>query len=399
MRSKFADRQTDDELDRLLSKTLRAVEHTKVEVFQIAEDVRQELEDTRRTLETIREQTALEIQRVDTLQEEDRRARAKLLEISRSFESFTEAEIREHYERAQAIQAQLQVSIERERHLRQLRDAEERRLRRLQRQLERAETLCNQVDFALSVLSGRLDQLAAEDDGICIRQALAASIIRAQEAERRRLARDIHDGPAQLLAGVNLHLDYCRRLLDEDPVRTQQELAQLRSLVAKSLQDVRKIIFDLRPPTLDEHGLITAVRELIDDFEERVGLRCRLNVYGESPRLHKALEIAAYRIIQEALSNIWKHAGTDEALLTLAFDEGRLELEIADHGCGFDPSQLAERERSGEQFGLNNIRERVELLQGRFELMSAPGCGTSVRVELPLSLSSYEDEALQADEA
>src|SRR5690606_33766815 len=244
---------------RVLQETLDTVERAKEEIFYIAEDARRELEETRAELERVRSDVDHQIGEVDRLQREDRQARLRLMEVTREFKQRSEEEVRSAYERAKDVQTLLQVALERERNLRRLRDSLERRLRRLQQTVQRAESLVSQVSVAIKVLAGNLSELAVHVEGARLRQALGVSIVRAQEEERRRLARDIHDGPAQLLANVAFRIEMCERLLDTDLPRVREELARLGELVRQSLQDVRKIIFGLRPMALDDLGLAPAV--------------------------------------------------------------------------------------------------------------------------------------------
>jgi len=378
-------------LDRVLQETLDTVERAKEEIFYIAEDARRELEETRAELERVRSDVDHQIGEVDRLQREDRQARLRLMEVTREFKQRSEEEVRSAYERAKDVQTLLQVALERERNLRRLRDSLERRLRRLQQTVQRAESLVSQVSVAIKVLAGNLSELAVHVEGARLRQALGVSIVRAQEEERRRLARDIHDGPAQLLANVAFRIEMCERLLDTDLPRVREELARLGELVRQSLQDVRKIIFDLRPMALDDLGLAPAVRGLAAELKDKTGLDCQVTVSGTERRLEQAVEIAAFRIVQEALTNVWKHAGVPRAFVTIHFTDETVEIEVRDEGRGFSAgTELAEP--SGEHFGLVNIHERVGLLQGKFEIRSAPGKGTRLRVSLPAKAAAGDEE-------
>lgn len=134
------------------------------------------------------------------------------------------------------------------------------------------------------------------------------AIIRAQEEERRRVARELHDGPAQLLANVVLRIDVCQRLAEQDPARLREELQQLKDLLRLSLQEVRQVIFDLRPMALDDLGLVPALRSYLQGYQTRTALETDLAVYGTDRRLGPDLEIAIFRLVQEALTNVQKHA-------------------------------------------------------------------------------------------
>ena len=209
----------------------------------------------------------------------------------------------------------------------------------------------------------------------------SAGLIEAQEEERRRLARDIHDGPAQLLANVVFRIDVAQTLLDGDTERARAELEQLKQLVRHSLQDVRKIIFDLRPLALDDLGLIPALRSYVGGLAERAGLRGDLRVASEARRLPTAHEVALFRLVQEALHNVRKHAGIDAAEVDVAFAPEEVRVTVADHGRGFDPATAG---GAADRLGLRSMRERAELFGGSLSLRSAPGLGTTLTACVPV---------------
>jgi len=227
----------------------------------------------------------------------------------------------------------------------------------------------------LAAWAERADQIAERIPG--------ARVIEAQEEERRRLARDIHDGPAQILANVVFRIDVSQKLLERDPRRAAAELEQLKGLVRQSLQDVRRIIFDLRPMALDDLGLAPALRSYVSGFGEKTGLSVQMEVRGQERRLPPAVELGCYRLVQEALNNVWKHAQAQRATVRLAFDPALVRAEVTDDGVGFDPLALGEGGPRTGHFGLVSLRERAALLGGRARVDSAPGRGTRVLVELP----------------
>ncbi|MDI3269317.1 MAG: sensor histidine kinase [Bacillota bacterium] len=205
------------------------------------------------------------------------------------------------------------------------------------------------------------------------------SIVRAQEEERRRLARDIHDGPAQLLANVVLRIDVSQKLLAIDPSRAVSEMEQLKQLLRHSLQDVRKIIFDLRPMALDDLGLLPALRSYLSTASQQHHWTFDMRVQGEERRFPPEMEVALFRIVQEALSNVAKHADAHHVSLTLRFGPQELELHLVDDGVGFD---LKKAQGQGG-FGLISMRERAELLGGQLQILTRPGEGTTVKAKVP----------------
>jgi signal transduction histidine kinase len=197
-------------------------------------------------------------------------------------------------------------------------------------------------------------------------------VVNAQELERRRLARELHDETGQALASILLGLKSLERQVGPEPVAT------IRELVGSALDDVRRLTVELRPPALDDFGLAPALERLTSLVATRSGLDIQLSV--RSPvALPSEQETALYRIVQEALTNIVKHAGASSVSIIVMASGGTVRLVIEDDGAGFDPAKV----RDGA-LGLVGIRERVSLLDGRFEIDSSPGAGTTLLVELPV---------------
>ncbi len=304
------------------------------------------------------------------------------MEVSRDFKYHTETDIKRAYETAQASQLELVVLQEHERSLRLQRDSIERALRNLEDTVKKAEQLVSQVGVATEVLRGNLKELSGQLDTMQQRQWLGLRIIRAQEEERRRLARDMHDGPAQMLANVMLRAEICERLLDADLAQVRGELRSLKEVVRGSIKDIRKVIFDLRPMALDDLGLVPALKRYISDVKEQRGLLVELSVQGLDRRMPSVVEVAGFRIVQEGLNNVLKHARAAKVQVKIEFGKDALLISITDDGQGFAVDEaLTER---GEHFGLLSMRERVQLLEGTCQIESAPGRGSSVMVRLPI---------------
>lgn len=367
-------------LDRILREILAAVERGREQVLAVAEHARQEHRDAARELDAVREQLATLIERVDQLGRRQQQARLRLVEISRHFHRFGEEAYRQAYEEALRLHEDWVRAQEREAQLRQRRDELERRLRRLEATVRRADEVGEHVRLAAELLSGNLGRLVGQAADLQRRLQVGLMLLRAQEEERRRLARDIHDGPAQMLAQVALRAEVCQRLLADDPDRARQELERLKALTRESLHDVRKIIFDLRPMVLDDLGLVPALRQYVAGFVDRTGLPVELVTRGAIRRLDPAVEIAVYRVVQEALNNVWKHAGATQAVVRLELAPRRLWAEVSDDGRGFDPTAA----RPADRFGLANMAERLAMVGGRLEIHSRPGQGTRVRLDIPL---------------
>lgn len=221
---------------------------------------------------------------------------------------------------------------------------------------------------------------AGEHRNTCTGEAL----IRAREEERYRLAREIHDGPAQALANIVLRAEVCERLLAAGRPEALQEVAQLKLLVKESLREVRRIIYDLRPLTLDELGLVPTLEGYFDYMRDRYGTPVFLHVVGErETRLYPAVEVAVFRTVQEAVNNAWKHAQASRIDVTLVFDPDFVAATVQDDGVGFNVEQVVAALATRRSYGLLDMRERIQLLGGEFAIESSEEKGTTVRFRVP----------------
>lgn len=368
-------------LDKIVRQTIEAMEKGKSQIYDIYEAARTEMDNVKRDLERVKQETASIILRVDELEKKERRARLHLAEVHRNFRVYNEEDMRRTYEEAERCRVDLAVARVQERHLRHQRDDFEVRLRNLRDTLKRAEGLVSQVGAALGLLGNHMEAVLSQIESIQQRQAFAARVIGAQEEERRRVAREIHDGPAQAMANVVFRAEVCERLLDTDIPRAQAELKDLQEQIRAVLKETRKIIFGLRPMTLDDLGLVPTLRRVLDTMKDRLGLITELRVTGEEKRLDSHIEIGVFRILQEAMNNVEKHAKARSVLIRIDFRAKFVSAMVEDDGKGYDPAA----DQSEESFGIMGMRERVALLDGEFAIQSGKGKGTKVSVKIPLA--------------
>lgn len=235
-----------------------------------------------------------------------------------------------------------------------------------------------------------LDRLQEDSRAIersrALTEQLTQKVLSAQEEERRRIARELHDETLQSLATLVIYADAAGTLEAARQVPTLNEaLARLREVAERTLTGVRGIIADLRPSLLDDLGLAAAVRWQAQNRLEPLGIRVDVQTRGEGRRLNPAIEIALYRVLQEAITNVLKHAQASYVELDLDLSESDcLRARIEDDGIGFDPAQRkAEREDGG--VGLWGMQERINLVGGHLMVDSSPGEGTEIRVMVPLA--------------
>lgn len=199
-------------------------------------------------------------------------------------------------------------------------------------------------------------------------------IVNAQEAERQRLSRQMHDGPAQALSNFILQTEIAMRLLDVDPVQAKEELGSLKTSAMSTFQKVRNFIFELRPMMLDDLGLVPTLRKYSDAFKEQSGMDVSVTVSGTERRLEPYLEVMIFRAVQELLGNASRHSQATMVKVHLDLGNEFLRVSVDDNGRGFDPESL----KDSNSLGLKLIRERSEMLGGKFEIDSAIGSGAKI---------------------
>ncbi len=207
-------------------------------------------------------------------------------------------------------------------------------------------------------------------------------ILEAQEAERSRLAQEVHDGPAQALSNAIFSVEFIDRIFESDPRMARSELRILRGLLRRELGDVRSFVGQLRPPVLVELGLNGSLQDAVETQSALSGLLIETDLQGPSDLLVETAQTAVLRIMQEALQNVRKHAGAIHVWVATRQDADKWILEVRDDGRGFDTGTVAVRGR--RNFGLQFMRERAQLIGARLEIESMPQAGTVVRLAIPL---------------
>lgn len=283
-----------------------------------------------------------------------------------------------------AVERNLPTAVtltERERELRARCEALVRERQQVQHALKQLDQLVRQIDMSSATLHGSGEGESVDDPWT---QALRAQIIKGREEERVRLAREVHDGPAQVLANTLMGLERCWTLLQKQEIDQLGTLIdRLRGATRDGLAEVRRFIADLRPGRLEEQGLGAAIQEYVRRYRDACNARATCEA-ETLPRLPAESEIVLYRIVQEALQNAHKHARGAAVHVALTVRRGRLLLIIRDDGPGFDPHEVVRR-AGRESWGLTSMRERAELIGARFVVASRPGQGTEVAVSLPLT--------------
>lgn len=214
--------------------------------------------------------------------------------------------------------------------------------------------------------------------------------IRLIEEERRRIARDLHDGPVQALTTISMRLDLLEAMMDQDPTLAKQQIRQLRNRIISAISEIRQLLYDLRPVAMEEVGLLESVRNLCEQLERTSRMRCEMQLQCEAKALtmSPARQMVVYRVIQELLNNARKHSQASLVRVALGAEHGRAVIEIQDDGIGFDATRVP-----AGHYGLEGIRERIAFLGGALIVDTAPGQGSRFTIQIPISTEEPHDSA------
>lgn len=374
-------------LNRIIKNTLNMIDKSREAIYDISESARRECNRLEEELNQLKIEVRDIIGKNEDLEDKLKKSRQKLALISKNFEKYSQDDIKIAYEEADKIRIELAVNREREKFTIVKRNDLERRLREANITVEKAGSLVNQVGTVMDYLSGDMSSLNDHLEDAEKRKYLAVRVIKAQEEERNRVAREIHDGPAQIMSNVVLKAEICEKLIDINLEKAKQELRELKKVVRESLKGVRRIIYDLRPMSLEDLGLVPTMKKYIDNFSLEAGIDVSFKQRGEYKIIEdKNLALTIFRVVQEALNNVRKHSEAKTAVIRMEFTSLGVAVKISDKGKGFDTSllKIEKDDRSGG-FGLLSMNERIELLNGTMKVTSQPGKGTIVSVVLPFT--------------
>ncbi|RXJ02293.1 histidine kinase [Anaerobacillus alkaliphilus] len=368
------------QLDDILKKMLETVSSSKEQVFDITEQSRGEFSQLQLELAQVQMKVASVIENTDRTEIHARFARNRLAEVSKNFVKFTDEEVRNAYEQANDFQVKLALLRQEEKQLRERRDSIERRLVAIQETIQKAEKLVGQISVVINYLTSDLQEVTTILEDAKELQEFGLKIIEAQEEERKRVSREIHDGPAQMMANVLLRSELVERIYREKGIDDAlKEIRDLRGMVKNSLSEVRRIIYDLRPMALDDLGLIPTLAKYLKNFQEHTGMAVSFKTIGKEERLPAALEIAIFRFVQEAVQNAHKHAKPKQVQVKMEIKATKVIVIIKDDGKGFDQSEKKEG-----AFGLLGMKERVNMLKGEMTIDSKINRGTLIILAVPI---------------
>jgi two-component system sensor histidine kinase DegS len=309
--------------------------------------------------------------RINEAQERRESAEAIRQHMLRSLHKFGPEEIRTALdEHTQAI-AELALAE------REFQDLADRRVGATERLL----ALRTELELVADVARG--GNAASPAEGQASLRNASRQVFQVIEQERMRIARDMHDGPAQSMSNLVLQAEILERLVSQ-PEAIMAELEDFKSSVRNALDETRQLIFDLRPMTLDDLGLIPTLRKYTREYGEKHGLQVRLHAVGEQQRLPGSIEGTLFRMIQEALTNVQKHSHAQLVEVSLNLSRERAVASVRDDGVGFDVRAIEGNLTENRNLGLISMRERCELEHGVLQVKSQPGKGTEIRMEFRL---------------
>lgn len=374
-------------LQKILQSMVANIEGSRGQLFDVYEAARTEVEHSKEQLTEVRRQTTEVIDEVDALEKQEQSEKQNLVRVSSSFSDYSEDRIREAYDNVKNIQVQLGIAREKEEQLRRIRNQLEVRLFHLQKTLQGAERLAMRISSMLNFLSTSLSDVVAQLEAASKNKFLSAAIIHAQEEERLRVSREIHDGPAQDVANLLMEASICERLVDIDPDEAKESIQELRTNLRSCLSNIRQIIFDMRPMALDDLGLVAAVDQFVKSLSDRGILHASMSVEGTEIQLAPHIKTALFRIVQEAVGNIVHHAKVKKASLRMLYTEAAISILIEDKGEGFDveAAMSAKTVDAAEaHFGILGMKERAMIVGAQLSITSKKGEGTRVHVRFPL---------------
>lgn len=340
-------------------------------VERLRDECQLELEQAQNELKEIglmMEQSRLEVSK---LQQRNASISAHLSQIQAQTDLFSKSDIRTTYD--SALDAQQRLFVMR---------GQIDKLQSDQTHLERHLKILEQVD---EILKSNGSKTAGAPIGQSSTIKAVEMVVQAQETERARLARQMHDGPAQALSNFILQTEIAMRLFDMDQTKAKDELANVKATASLTFQKVRDFIFDLRPMMLDDLGLVPTINRYIETYKEQTGIDVKLVSTGLEQRFESYLEVMTFRAVQELLSNIARYSQASQVKIQIDSTEANIKVNLEDNGKGFD----IEKEQAKSGMGLRIIKDRVEMLGGTFEIHTAIGQGTHILFHVPTNKAAF----------
>jgi two-component system sensor histidine kinase DegS len=376
-------------LDEIIDSTIISIQQSSTEIKEISHFAKKEYQELEDEFLKLRIEASELIDRVEKLDREYRISKSKLIIVNKNYDNYSEEEMKRIYDKTDHLRVQLVLEREREMNIVKRRNELELHLKSVRNIVDKADKVSNDFELVHNMLHGNLKDLTEHIGQFKSERLLGYRIIHAQEEERQRIARELHDGPAQSLSNISFKAEICLKLVDKDIAKAKLELQTLKGRIHETIEETRELIYNLRPMSIDDLGLVPTLERYIDQVESVNDFSIQLNIeYQDGLKIEnipKINSLTLFRIVQESLNNIQKYADADEIIINLILNNQYTEISIDDNGCGFDVAQIKTDSLAHTGLGVSIMRERVNLLAGQFDLSSKLGQGTRVFARLPIN--------------
>ncbi|OFW80752.1 MAG: hypothetical protein A2201_09940 [Alicyclobacillus sp. RIFOXYA1_FULL_53_8] len=361
-----------------IDQTLTAIADGREQVEAIARTTLDEVARLDQEHEELKQYCNAAIEQVEELERESRKARERLMVVNRDIHVNREPDMKKAYETAQRLQIDLGQWREREVQLRMRRDDVARRLKSLRATANRAETLMLQFNHVTSYLQTQFEDVTSVLRVAQEHSLLGLKMLQSQEEEKRSFAQQLHDGPMQSLASVAMMMQ-----VPATAAESAETVVDVRRRLNNIIGDLRQLVFDLRPPLLDDLGLVPTLKRYVNQWSEANKLAVRINLVGLETTLTPTEKVTVFRGVQEALANVAKHAQARQVTMNLVYGGETLRVHVLDDGIGVAeidwPSWLADG-----KLGLALSKQRFGMLGGSLDISTIEPNGTELTMELPL---------------
>ena len=357
-----------------LDSIITSMKDGKEEIFAITEQINKENRQVKSDIAQVRKEIKIYNAQIEKLKKIELQSRKTLSIVSSDFDKYNSDDIKDAYDKSYNLQQDLmkkQLEI----------DSIIKKLELYENRIQKNNELVSKADELLSRIEIMSDYMKLDSSIDSDSDDLFTKWILFQENEKNRIARDIHDGPAQTIASLVIRSDIIKKLIEKETPSTTiyKEIEQLKFQLRSVIKEIRKIMYDLRPTSLDELGFSSSIHGLVSKTEEDCNIKFSVSIDEESEIKNSNLKIICFRIIQESLNNIIKHSKAKKAYIYVKISNTFIDMIVQDNGIGFDTSKI----NSVNSFGLSSLKERVSLVNGTVIIDSELSKGTAINVKIP----------------
>lgn len=370
-----------ENLNLILEHIVGSIQGGQEEIFELSENIHRELKEVEQKIREYRERIILLDADIESLRKEELKKREVLYEVSKDFSEYGEEDIKIAYEEANEIHIKSVVRKEEKRSIEKEIELLMEEVSAKEKLIEHAERLMLRIKSVIDFLVTDLTYVGNKLTSLEEQTQIGIRIIKAQEEERRRIARDIHDGPAQGIASLIIKGDIVEKLLRKYPQEAESELRLMKEHLSEVLREIRLIMYDLRPTMIDDLGLIAAISSMANTMSEEHEVAITVKDMSTYRVKSSAVALVVYRIIQESLNNAVKHSAAKSIFVSIDIQRDVIEGSIVDDGCGFDMSMMEKGKL--DSFGLSSMKERAHIIRGKLKIESKKGTGTKIFFSVP----------------